>query len=496
MSINSQTRLLMQDFGLPFFDLEAVALEKIPRHLINEALINKHGILPFAQRGKILYLALTNPTNTLAIDEIKFFTGLTPLCILVDERKLTKLIQQVVNLKNYSAINQLEENNLQDAPIVRYVEQIIFDAIKKQASDIHFEPYEENLRIRFRIDGLLHEITHVPKNLFSQLTTRLKIMADLDIAERRLPQDGRFKMTHEETQTMDFRVSTCPTITGEKIVLRLLESKRSILSVEQLGLNLQQQNLFLTALSKPQGMILVTGPTGSGKTLTLYTALSLLNKPHVNILTVEDPVEIHFPGINQVSINPKAGLSFATALRAFLRQDPDIIMLGEIRDLETAEIAIKAAQTGHLVLSTLHTNSAAEAITRLNNMGIARYNLSSCLTLILAQRLARKLCLACKISQSLPDQTLQTEGLTDSIFYQAKGCDQCSRGYKGRIGIFELMPVTESLQNIIMQNHSSLEIFQQAKLLGMQTLRESAINCLQQGVTSLLEINRVTKDES
>jgi type IV pilus assembly protein PilB len=383
-----------------------------------------------------------------------------------------------------------------DTAIIRYVHAVISEAIAKNASDIHLEPYEKYYRIRFRIDGILYETATPPQQFINRITTRIKIMAQLDISEKRIPQDGRFKIVLSQASDIDFRVSTCPTIHGEKIVIRLLNTNNALLKLDALGLELEQKGKVLTMLNKPQGMLLVTGPTGSGKTVTLYTALNTLNHPEINICTVEDPVEIQLPNINQIAINPKAGLTFANALRAFLRQDPDVIMVGEMRDLETAEIGIKAAQTGHLVLSTLHTNSAAESLTRLSNIGIPLYNIATSVSLIIAQRLARCLCTHCKREEKIPSSILLQEGFSATeletlIHYAPVGCNYCTQGYKGRTGLFEILPITPSIREMIMQGSNSLDIATQARTEGMVTLRESGLDKVRQGIVSLTEINRI-----
>lgn len=509
-------QMLAQDFAMPIFDLNNFDQTQIPNHLINEKLVRQHHVLPLWQIEQQLFVAVTDPTNQTALDEIKFHTGLATQSVLVEEDKLSVLIEKVLAIHhsnklediNIEILNESELINTEksqavltnddDAPVVRYVHKILLDAINKRASDIHFEPYENNYQIRFRIDGILHCGANPPANLTNRMTARLKIMADLDIAERRLPQDGRFKITLMQKQTIDFRVSTCPTVHGEKIVLRILDQNKNTLQIDSLGMTDAQQQLFSRTLTKPHGMILVTGPTGSGKTLTLYTALNILNTAAVNICTVEDPVEIHLHGVNQVNINSKAGLNFANVLRAFLRQDPDIMMVGEMRDLETAEIGIKAAQTGHLVLSTLHTNSAAETLTRLMNIGVAPYNIATAVTLIIAQRLARRLCEHCKTVVKIPTTSLLSEGFSESdLFslriYQPVGCKDCTDGYKGREGLFELLPVNENITQLILRGESALTIAAQAQQAGMKSLREIGLEKVKAGITSLAEINRVIK---
>jgi len=394
----------------------------------------------------------------------------------------------------------LDTSAVDDTPVVRFINKVLLDAIKRGASDVHFEPYEDKYRVRFRMDGMLRRVATPPTKLSPRLAARLKVMAGLDIAERRVPQDGRIKLALSKKRSIDFRVSTCPTLFGEKIVLRILDPAAARLGIDSLGYEEHQKDLFLDAIHKPYGMVIVTGPTGSGKTVSLYTALNILNTEGRNISTVEDPVEIRVPGINQVAQNIKAGMTFARALRAFLRQDPDVIMVGEIRDLETAEIAIKAAQTGHMVLSTLHTNDAPQSITRLMNMGVAPYNITSAVSLVIAQRLARKLCEKCKKPmQDIPKEALLREGfkeeeLDDLTLFEAVGCQQCNEGYKGRLGIFEVMPITDRIARIILEAGNALQIADQARADGVNDLRESGLNKVREGLTSLEEINRVTKD--
>lgn len=503
------------DFGIPLLDLSAYDLELIPKDLVNEKLIRQHRMLPIATRSNRLYLAVSDPTDQKAIDEIQFHTGLNISTIIVEEDKLEKLVESVLSAQAEAMLGNLDENldgleissgeeNLvgdnpdkeQDAPIIRYVHKILLDAIHQGASDIHFEPYESIYRIRFRIDGILYQIATPPINLASRISARLKVMSQLDISERRVPQDGRFKIKISHKRAIDFRISTCPTVHGEKIVMRLLDPASASLDIDNLGFEPEQKKLFLHAIGLPYGMILVTGPTGSGKTITLYTALGMLNTMDKNISTVEDPVEINLTGINQVNINLKTGLTFSTALRAFLRQDPDIIMIGEMRDLETAEIGIKAAQTGHLVLSTLHTNSAPEALTRLKHMGVASFNTATSISLIIAQRLARRLCEHCKQPEHLPDDVLLAQGfpqakLKDIQLFKAVGCEHCTNGYKGRLGIFEFLPITTSLAEVIMGAANVLEIINQAKKEGFQSLYESGLKKVCQGLTSLEELNRI-----
>jgi type IV pilus assembly protein PilB len=508
------------DFGVPLLDLDVVDPAELPRNLVDEKLIRNHQVLPLYKRGNRLFLAMSDPTNHQGLDEIKFHTGLNTSAVLVEDDKLARLIEKTLDAQNETYAKLLDadldnldveggdempgmpESNLDvdEAPVVRYVHKILLDAINQKASDIHFEPYEKNYRIRYRQDGLLHEVAAPPVNISSRLAARLKVMARLNTAERRVPQDGRLKMVLSRNRAIDFRVNTCPTIYGEKVVLRILDASSAQIGVESLGFEPEQKEAFLEAIQKPYGMILVTGPTGSGKTVTLYTALNLLNKADVNISTAEDPVEIQVAGINQVNVNPKTGLTFAEALRAFLRQDPDIIMVGEIRDLETAEIAVKAAQTGHLVLSTLHTNDAPQSLTRLANMGVPPYNIAGSVLLIMAQRLARQLCPHCKRPDEVPVEALLEEGFTEQeiddglTVYKAVGCPRCTKGYKGRTGIFQVMPVSEETGRIIMEGGNAIQLAQQAKREGVFDLRASGLRKVKAGITSLDEINRVTKD--
>ncbi|GAA3546677.1 type IV-A pilus assembly ATPase PilB [Zobellella aerophila] len=513
-------RYCEQEYGLALLDLDDFQPEQLPPQYLNLDLIERHHALPVYTQGRVLYLAMPDPTNVAALEDFSFRFNLVTDVLLVEEHKLAQLILRLqqgggsamLDLDHIddADIEQLElgqdkpaqddefGRGEDDAPIVRYINKIMLDAVRREASDLHFEPYEHFYRIRFRIDGLLHEVASPPANLAGRFAARLKVMARLDIAERRLPQDGRIKLKLTRNRSVDLRVNTLPTQWGEKIVIRILDSSGARLDIDQLGYDEVQKQLYLGALRKPQGMILVTGPTGSGKTVSLYTGLSILNTVTANISTAEDPIEINLPGINQVQINTKAGLSFAHALRAFLRQDPDIIMVGEIRDLETAEIAVKAAQTGHLVLSTLHTNSAAETLTRLNNMGLPAYNIASSVSLIIAQRLARKLCGHCKTPEQVPAEQLRALGFSQAqldkgvSLHKAVGCDQCTDGYKGRIGVYEVMPMTETLANLIMEGASSLALARAAEADGMMTLRRSALEKARQGLISLAEVNRIT----
>ena len=509
------------EFGVPLFDVTALDLTQIPIKLVKEELINKHKALPLFKRGNRLFVGVSDPTNLRALDDIKFQSNHIIEPILVDEQQLDRAIEQAQNATS-TTIDDMEDSegleNLDlgdvsedeggtgvdasgadDAPVVRFVNKVLVDAIKRGASDIHFEPYETTYRVRLRMDGMLKQVASPPIRLTPRISSRIKVMAGLDIAERRVPQDGRIKLNLSKTKSIDFRVSTCPTLFGEKIVMRILDASAAKMGIDKLGYEDAQRDLFLAAIEKPYGMVLVTGPTGSGKTVSLYTALNILNTEGRNISTVEDPVEIRVPGINQVQQNQKRGMTFAAALRSFLRQDPDVVMVGEIRDLETAEIAIKAAQTGHMVLSTLHTNDAPQTIARLMNMGIAPYNITSSVTLIIAQRLARRLH-TCKRPLELPAAALLAEGFTqadiDSGMHlqEAVGCSGCNEGYKGRMGIYQVMPITESIAKIILSGGSAIQIAAQARAEGIPDLRASALLKAKNGLTSLAEINRVTKD--
>ena len=511
-----------QEYNLPFFDLDAIELQSLPIQLINEKLIRKHHILPLYKRGDTLFIALSDPTNFQALDDIRFQSQLHPETILVDEKKLFNAIETLLeaadtsmsalldvelehlNIKSNSSDNEdfiKTEGNaeIDDAPVVRFVNKILLDAIKKGASDIHMEPYEKYFRIRYRSDGILYQVASPPSNIATRIVSRIKVMAKMDIAERRVPQDGRIKMTLSQNRAIDFRVNSCPTLFGEKIVLRILDPSSAQIGIEKLGFEPEQEKLFLRAINKPYGMVLVTGPTGSGKTVTLYTGLNILNSVERNISTAEDPVEITVEGINQVNMNIKAGLTFANALRAFLRQDPDVIMVGEIRDLETAEIAVKAAQTGHLVLSTLHTNDAPQTLNRLMQMGIEPFNIVSAVILIIAQRLARRLCEHCKTPANLPEATLiatgfKIEELSSLKIYSPVGCERCTNGYKGRIGIYQMMTLSDPMRALILEGGNAMQLAQLAKSEGINDLRSSGLNKIRMGITSLEEIDRITKD--
>jgi type IV pilus assembly protein PilB len=512
------------EFGVPLFDLDAVALDLETVRLVSDKLLAKHRVLPLFRRGKRLFLAVADPTNLHAIDEIKFQTSLGIEAIVVDDDKLQKALDKAIEQvdNQMSALSDDEgmdleslettggeedldekvprENDVEDAPIVRFVNKVMLDAIRKGASDIHFEPYEKIFRVRLRMDGVLKEIAQPPVQLAGKLSARLKVMSRLDIAERRVPQDGRIKMKLSKNRAIDFRVSTCPTLFGEKIVLRILDPAQAMLGIDSLGYEPFQKELYEKYLAKPQGMILVTGPTGSGKTVSLYTGLNILNREDTNISTAEDPAEINLPGVNQVNVNAKVGLTFAAAMRAFLRQDPDVIMVGEIRDLETAEIAIKAAQTGHLVLSTLHTNDAPQTLTRLVDMGVKPYAIATSVSLIIAQRLARRLCSRCKQPIDIPKEALLKEGFTEEDvangmkIFGPKGCDGCTDGYKGRVGIYQVLPITDSIARIILALGSAVDIGEQAAKEGVWDLRRSGLEKVRVGLTSLEEVNSVTTE--
>ncbi|WP_133000585.1 type IV-A pilus assembly ATPase PilB [Luteimonas arsenica] len=509
------------EFGMPVFNPGTMDASFGALKLVSEELVAKHRVLPLYKRGPKLFVGTSDPTDTHALDEIKFHTNLMVEPILVDEDDIRRTLEawnQAADsfndaLDDAEGLENLDveagtdddrndgvEGKADDTPVVKFVNKVLIDAIKRGASDIHFEPYEDDYRVRLRIDGILKQTAKMPVKLNSRVTARLKVMAQLDIAEKRVPQDGRIKLNLSKTKQIDFRVSTLPTLFGEKVVLRILDAGAAKLGIDKLGYEPDQQQLFEEAIHKPYGMVLVTGPTGSGKTVSLYTALGILNDEVRNISTVEDPVEIRLPGVNQVQQNERRGMTFAAALRSFLRQDPDIIMVGEIRDLETAEIAIKAAQTGHMVLSTLHTNDAPQTIARLMNMGIAPYNITSSVTLVIAQRLARRLCERCKRKADLPDNALLAEGFTsDEIregftVYEAVGCDDCTNGYKGRTGIYQVMPMTDEIASIVLEGGNALQIAEAAQKSGVRDLRQSALLKVKAGVTSLAEISRVTTD--
>ena len=510
------------EFGVPLLDISVLEVDLDVVKSVDQKLLTKHRVLPLVRRGQRMFLGVADPTNLQAVDEIKFQTGFRIDPVVVEQDKLDEIVNRSLEAVDTSMSNfdeddfdlegldvsggeeeladEVSASDVDDAPVVRFVNKIMLDAIKRGASDIHFEPYEKSFRVRTRLDGVLSQVAAPPIALAPKVCARLKVMARLDIAERRLPQDGRIKMRLSKNRAIDFRVNSCPTLFGEKIVMRILDPSSAKLGIDALGYEGFQKDLYTDALDKPYGMILVTGPTGSGKTVSLYTGLNILNTEDRNISTAEDPAEINLPGINQVNVNPKVGLTFASSLKAFLRQDPDVIMVGEIRDLETAEIAIKAAQTGHLVLSTLHTNDAPRTLTRLVDMGVKPYAIATSVTLIIAQRLARRLCENCRELKDIPEEALLQEGFdkeevkTGLRIYGPVGCKQCNEGYKGRVGIYQVMPVSESIARIILEGGNAVQIGEQAEKEGVWDLRRSALQKVKDGVTSLEEINRVTID--
>ncbi|WP_312087353.1 type IV-A pilus assembly ATPase PilB [Acinetobacter variabilis] len=506
------------EFGEPLFDIGAYDPGQILREDIDEKLITKHRILPIYKNSNVLYVATSNPTNIEATDAIRFATKLNIETVIVEHNKLEKLIEQ--NFTEESTFDfdddfdldvdvdttdpnkeEDEKDKGEEAPIVKYINKLLIDAIRMGASDLHFEPYEKMYRVRYRVDGVLRQIATPPLQLANRLASRLKVMSQMDISEKRVPQDGRIKLKLSKNKAIDFRVNSLPTLFGEKLVLRILDPSSAMLGIDALGYEPEQKELFMEALDKPQGMLLITGPTGSGKTVSLYTGLNILNREDTNISTAEDPVEINLQGINQVNVNNKVGLTFAAALKSFLRQDPDIVMVGEIRDLETAEIAIKAAQTGHMVMSTLHTNSAPETLTRLRNMGVPSFNIATSVNLVIAQRLARRLCSQCKKPADIPQQSLLEMGFTEADLqspefqiYEPVGCNECREGYKGRVGIYEVMKVTPEISRIIMEDGNAIEIAEASARAGFNNLRRSGLVKVMQGVTSLQEVNRVTSE--
>jgi type IV pilus assembly protein PilB len=509
------------EFGVPLFDLDAINIDIDAVRLVSDKLLAKHRVLPLFRRGKRLFIAVADPTNLHAIDEVKFATSLGIEAIVVEDDKLQRAVDKAMEQVDNQMSSLTEEgdvdldalevtggdeelddkagrDDVEDAPIVRFVNKVMLDAIRRGASDIHFEPFEKMYRVRLRMDGVLKEIAQPPVQLAGKLSARLKVMSRLDIAERRVPQDGRIKMKLSKNRAIDFRVSSCPTLFGEKIVLRILDPAQAMLGIDSLGYEPFQKVLYEQNLAKPQGMILVTGPTGSGKTVSLYTGLNILNREDTNISTAEDPAEINLPGVNQVNVNPKVGLTFAAAMRAFLRQDPDVIMVGEIRDLETAEIAIKAAQTGHLVLSTLHTNDAPQTLTRMVDMGVKPYAIATSVSLIIAQRLARRLCSTCKQPREIPKEALLKEGFSEADvnaglkIFAPKGCNNCTDGYKGRVGIYQVLPITDAIARIILAAGSAVDIAEQAAKEGVWDLRRSGLEKVKNGLTSLEEVNSVT----
>ncbi|HJU22966.1 MAG TPA: type IV-A pilus assembly ATPase PilB, partial [Casimicrobiaceae bacterium] len=508
-------------FGVPMLDLGGFDFDQLNREYFDTRIAQTRRVLPLHKRGNRLYVATSDPANLQALDEVRFKTNLVVEPVVVEDDKLAQAIAKIVesmgaNLKELAALEDIEvaieegtaqpsateeDSEVEDAPVVRYIQKVLIDAITSGASDIHFEPYEKFYRIRYRLDGVLMEVAQPPLAIKDKVASRIKVISKLDIAEKRVPQDGRMKLVLSKTKAIDFRVSTLPTLFGEKIVMRILDSSGVKLGIEALGYEPDQQQALLFAVGRPYGMILVTGPTGSGKTVSLYSCLSILNQPGVNIATAEDPAEIQLPGVNQVNVNEKAGLTFALALRAFLRQDPDVIMVGEIRDLETAEIAIKAAQTGHLVMSTVHTNDAPSTLVRMMNMGVAPFNIASSVNMITAQRLARKLCTHCRRPEDIPPEALLRAGFTEEDLdgswqpWGPIGCDHCKgTGYKGRIGIYEVMPISDEMKQLIMRNGNTLDLAQQARREGVRDLRQSGLLKVKSGITSLEEIEAVTNE--
>ncbi len=511
--------LVANEFGDPLFDLDALNLDNLPKDLVDEKIVRKFNALPIFKRGQRLFVAMSDPSRLDAIDAISFNARLSVETVVVEDDKLKKVIDGAFadSMDDFAGFDdgdlsvEVEDTDndndnvvvdgVEDAPVVKFVNKMLLDAIRAGASDLHFEPYEKAYRVRFRIDGVMDKVASPPIQLAGKIAARLKVMSQMDISERRAPQDGRIKLKLSKNKAIDFRVNSLPTLFGEKIVLRILDPSSAMLGIDMLGYEPDQKEMFMEALEKPQGMLLITGPTGSGKTVSLYTGLNILNTVEKNISTAEDPVEINLEGINQVNVNPKVGLTFSSALKAFLRQDPDIVMVGEIRDLETAEIAIKAAQTGHMVLSTLHTNSAPETLTRLRNMGVASFNIATSVNLVIAQRLARRLCKACKKPTQVPRQSLLEMGFTDedldnpeNVIYEPVGCSECREGYKGRVGVYEVMKINDDISRIIMEDGNAIEIKDAALKNGFRDLRRSGIMKVLQGLTSIQEMYRVTSD--
>ena len=511
--------VISREFGDPLIDLDAINVNYIPKEAVDEKIIREFNILPIFQRGSRLFVAMSDPTRVDALDALRFGTRFNVETVVAEHHKIKSLIEKIFassNLADFddmeavefdetradddnSATSHLDVND--EAPVVKFVNGMLIKAITMGASDLHFEPYEKSYRVRFRIDGVLQKMANPPTQLAGKIAARLKVMSQMDISERRVPQDGRIKLKISKDKAIDFRVNSLPTLFGEKIVLRILDPSSAMLGIDALGYEPDQKQLFMDALAKPQGMLLITGPTGSGKTVSLYTGLNILNTVETNISTAEDPVEINLEGINQVNVNNKVGLTFASALKSFLRQDPDIVMVGEIRDLETAEIAVKAAQTGHMVLSTLHTNSAPETLTRLRNMGVASFNIATSVNLVIAQRLARRLCKSCKKPTDVPKNSLLEMGFTEedladpsNVIYEPVGCSECRDGYKGRVGIYEVMKVTPEIARIIMEDGNAIEIKDAALKQGFRDLRRSGILKVLQGTTSIQEMYRVTSE--
>jgi type IV pilus assembly protein PilB len=507
-------------FGVPLLDLDAFDPDPGINKKVADNLIKKNHAIPLFKRDNRLFIGVSDPTNLQGLDEIKFHTGLNTEAVLVEDDKLTQAIERALeasdnkltelggdDLANLDDLevsderpDEREDSDIDDAPVVRFVNKVLLDAIRKGASDLHFEPYEKNYRVRLRIDGDLGELAKPPVALANKIATRIKVMSRLNVAERRVPQDGRIKLRLSKSKAIDFRVSTCPTLYGEKVVMRILDSDAARLNIDALGYEDFQKKLFIKNLNKPYGMFLVTGPTGSGKTVSLYTGINMLNTGDVNISTVEDPVEINIPGVNQVQVDEKSGMTFPKALKAFLRQDPDIILVGEIRDIETGSIAIKAAQTGHMVMSTLHTNDAPQTITRMFDMGIPAFAIATTINIIIAQRLARRLCVHCRVAVHIPKDSLLAEGFTETDVargfkvYRAVGCEQCNGGYKGRTGIYQVMPVSDPMKRLIMEGANAIALADQSRKEGIPDIRRSGLRKVQDGVTSLEEINTVTME--
>lgn len=508
-----------QTFGYPLLDLNAVDMDQLPVNLIDSKIVSNHRVLALGKRGNRVFVAMSDPSNEQVLQEVKFATGMTMEPVVVEDDKLERIVKKLTDssaktleqatedvdlsgmeITDGEAQPDIQTEDIDDAPVVKYVTKILLDAINGGASDVHFEPYEKFYRIRYRTDGILYDVAQPPLAIKEKIASRIKVVSKLDISEKRVPQDGRMKMVLSKTRAIDFRVSTLPTLFGEKICMRILDPSSATLGIDALGYEPDQKAFLMNAISRPYGMVLVTGPTGSGKTVSLYTCLNILNKPGINISTAEDPAEINLPGINQVNVNDKAGLTFAAALKAFLRQDPDIIMVGEIRDLETGEISIKAAQTGHMVLSTLHTNDAPTTLTRLMNMGIAPFNIASSVILITAQRLARKLC-SCKKPEDIPEEALLRAGFKEEDLdrtwqpFGPVGCDLCKNtGYKGRVGIYQVMPISEEMARIIMKNGTAIDLADQARREGVSDLRQSGLLKVRKGLTSLEEVEAVTNE--
>ena len=509
-----------EEFGTPLLDITALDPEVIPKNLVDEKLIRAHHAIPIFHRGNRLFVAVSDPTNRQGLDEIKFQTGISTEEVLVEENKLTAFIDAFLESQESGGLGDLGDDDVDldleaveeggggkdeedpgaatdDTPVVRFINKMLMDAIRGGSSDLHFEPFEKAYRVRFRTDGVLHEVARPPVNLAPRISARLKVMSQMDISERRVPQDGRIKLKISKSKAIDFRVNTLPVLFGEKLCLRILDPSSAKMGIDALGYEEDQKALYLEALHKPQGMFLVTGPTGSGKTVSLYTGINILNTPELNISTAEDPVEINLEGVNQCPVNHKVGLDFGEALRSFLRQDPDIVMVGEIRDLETANISIKAAQTGHMVMSTLHTNSAPETITRLRNMGVPAFNLATSINIIVAQRLARRLC-DCKVKLDIPKSALIEKGFTEEEvdagleIYGPGGCERCSGGYKGRVGIYEVVKITPEISKIIMEDGNSIQIAEVCEKEGFDNIFQSAMVKVKNGLTSLEEVDRVT----